>query len=66
MNNIKRTFSKIFKNVTADNGSELAELSDTLKECGSKVYFSLPYSVFKRGADERHNRLIRRFVPKTR
>ncbi|MDI6603987.1 MAG: IS30 family transposase [Thermoanaerobacteraceae bacterium] len=60
----KENFSKIFKSITADNGAEFAELSEILKKCESKAYFSHPYSAFERGTNERHNGLIRRFIPK--
>ncbi|MDI3478149.1 MAG: transposase, family [Thermoanaerobacterium sp.] len=60
----KENFSKIFKSITADNDAEFAELSEILKKCESKAYFSHPYSAFERGTNERHNGLIRRFIPK--
>jgi IS30 family transposase len=56
-------FQEVFKSVTADNGSEFALLS-SLKEEGVGVYFTHPYSAFKRGTNENHNGLIRRFIPK--
>jgi IS30 family transposase len=56
--------SKVFRTITADNGSEFSELSETLQQLGIKAYFSHPYSSWERGTDERHNGLIRRFVPK--
>jgi IS30 family transposase len=56
-------FQKVFKSLTADNGSEFAALS-TLKEQGVGVYFTHPYSAFERGTNENHNGLIRRFIPK--
>lgn len=56
-------FGYVFKTITADNGSEFADLS-TLKQLGSGVYFTHPYSSFERGTNERHNGLIRRFIPK--
>lgn len=51
-------FPKVFKTFTADNGSEFA------KSRNSSVYFAHPYSSFERGTNERHNGLIRRFIPK--
>ncbi|WP_432422532.1 IS30 family transposase [Thermoanaerobacterium thermosaccharolyticum] len=60
----KENFSKVFKSITADNGAEFAELSEILKECKSKAYFTHPYSAFERGTNERHNGLIMRFIPK--
>lgn len=59
-------FSKIFKSITADNGSEFADLSKLEKSTGTQVYFAHPYSAFERGSNERYNGLIRRMIPKGR
>lgn len=55
--------TKIFKSITSDNGSEFSTLSK-LEEQEIKIYFTHPYSAFERGTNERHNGLIRRFIPK--
>lgn len=60
----KHCFSQLFKTVTADNGSEFAELAAQLEQWGSQAYFAHPYSSWERGTNERHNGLIRRFIPK--
>lgn len=58
-------FRQVFKTITADNGSEFAELSKL--ECtGTLVYFAHPYSSWERGQNERHNRIFRRYLPKNR
>lgn len=57
-------FSDIFKTITGDNGSEFANLSTLEAETDTKVYFTHPYSSFEKGTNERHNGLIRRFIPK--
>ena len=54
--------SKVFKSITADNGSEFASLKDTLP--GIDIYFAHPYSSFERGTNEKQNSLLRRFFPK--
>lgn len=59
-------FSKVFKSFTSDNGSEFAELAELEKTTATKVYFAHPYSSGERGTNERHNGLIRRFIPKGR
>lgn len=56
--------SQIFRSITADNGSEFSELSSVTQEWGSQVYFAHPYSSWERGTNERHNGLLRRFIPK--
>lgn len=57
------TFSKVFKTITADNGSEFSELSHAL-DPDQEVYYAHPYTSSERGTNERHNGLIRRFIPK--
>ena len=56
-------FSEIFRTITADNGSEFADLAE-LEAWGVKIYFAHPYSSWERAQNERHNRLFRRYVPK--
>ena len=57
-------FSDVFKTITSDNSSEFANLSTLETETDTKVYFTHPYSSFEKGTNERHNGLIRRFIPK--
>lgn len=56
-------FSTIFKSITSDNGKEFADLS-CIEKWGTKIYFAHPYSSWERGQNERHNGLLRRYVPK--
>jgi IS30 family transposase len=58
-------FSQVFKTITGDNGSEFAELVNQ-EIGGTQVYFTHPYSSFEKGTNERHNGLLRRFIPKGR
>ena len=57
-------FNLVFKSITGDNGSEFADLSTLESETTTKIYFTHPYSSFEKGTNERHNGLIRRFIPK--
>ena len=57
-------FSQVFKTITGDNGQEFAELAQLENDTNTKVYFAHPYSSHERGTNERHNGLIRRFIPK--
>ncbi|MED0651416.1 hypothetical protein P9246_07915 [Aeribacillus pallidus] len=50
--------------MTSDNGSEFAELSLAVLDEDTSVYFTHPYCSSERGTNERHNGLIRRFIPK--
>ena len=53
-------FAQVFKSITADNGSEFANLA----EIGVPVYFAHPYSSWERGTNEQQNGLVRFFIPK--
>lgn len=57
-------FSTVFKTITGDNGSEFADLSTLESITDTNIYFTHPYSSFEKGTNERHNGLIRRFLPK--
>ena len=57
-------FPKVFKTITADNGSAFAELLPSVEGEDTKIYYTHPYSASERGTNERHNGLIRRFIPK--
>jgi IS30 family transposase len=54
----------VFKTITSDNWSEFSELPELESKTSTKVYFTHPYSSFERGTNERHNGLIRSFIPK--
>ncbi len=56
-------FSEVFKTITADNGSEFSSLSK-YESAGCKIFFAHPYSSWERGQNERHNRVLRRFIKK--
>ena len=56
-------FSSVFKSITTDNGSEFEDFS-TLENWGSAIYFAHPYSSWERPVNERHNGLLRQYIPK--
>ena len=56
--------SQIFKTITSDNDSKFAELADLENNTTAKVYFAHSYSSWERTSNERHNDLLRRFIPK--
>lgn len=56
-------FSQVFKTITSDNGSEFARLSE-LESKGTKVFYTHPYTACERPVNERHNGILRRFLPK--
>lgn len=54
-----------FKTLTTDNGSEfsnLSQLENGLKDI--EVFFTHAYSAWEKGTNERHNRMLREFLPK--
>jgi IS30 family transposase len=63
-------FSKVFRTITADNGSEFLDwkmLEESKLRPGKKrtvMYYAHPYSSYERGTNENNNRIIRRFIPK--
>lgn len=64
------SFSRIFKTITVDNGSEFLDwkrLEESKIKPGTqrtKIYYAHPYSSFERGTNENQNRMIRRFIKK--
>lgn len=59
-------FGRVFKTITSDNGLEFSELSKLEDNSETKVYFAHPYTSCERGTNERHNGLLRRFIPKSK
>ena len=63
-------FSRIFKTITVDNGTEFAntlgmQFSPYTKRKRTAVYYCHPYSSYERGTNENYNRLLRRFIQKS-
>ncbi len=56
-------FRQVFKTITSDNGAEFEDLSD-LELWGTTGYLAHPYSSWERPQNERHNGLLRRYIPK--
>ena len=57
-------FSNVFKTITSDNGTEFSDLVSSVDNEKTEIYFAHPYTSSERGTNERHNGLIRRFIPK--
>ncbi|WP_101774056.1 IS30 family transposase, partial [Peptostreptococcus faecalis] len=58
----KSNVSEVLKSITCDNGSEFSEMHTF--EYLSDIYFAHPFSSYERGTNEKHNGLLRRFLPK--
>lgn len=56
-------FSQVFKTITVDNGPEFTDFAQ-VETWGTKVYFAHSYSSWGQSRNERHNGLLRAYVPK--
>lgn len=56
--------TSIFKSITSDNGLEFANLPELENKLVGDVYYCHPNNPQERGSNEKHNSLIRRFLPK--
>ncbi|WP_243642186.1 IS30 family transposase [Pectinatus cerevisiiphilus] len=56
-------FAQVFKTITADNGPEFQNFS-AVEAWGTRVYFAHPYSSWERPRNERHNGMLRAYIPK--
>ena len=55
------TVSQVFRSILSDNGREFYRLPEL-----TEVFYAHPYTAGERGSNERHNGLVRRFLPKGR
>ena len=62
--NTLKSFRKIVKSITFDNGKEFAEHLKIAKYFKAKTYFCHPYSSWERGTNENTNGLLRQYFPK--
>lgn len=56
--------TSIFRSITSDNGLEFASLTELERKYVGDVYYCHPNNPQERGSNEKHNSLIRRFLPK--
>ena len=57
-------FSQVFTTITTDNGSEFSRLSELEELAETLIFYTHPYTSCEKGTNERHNGIIRRFIPK--
>lgn len=55
---------KLFKSITADNGTEFHGYKDIEAKTNIPFYFAHPYHSWERGSNENMNGLIRQYLPK--
>lgn len=64
---MKRQGLEHFQSLTTDNGSEFSTLSLIEKDAPDlKVFFTHAYAAWEKGTNERHNGLLREFIPKAK
>ena len=61
---LKKNYDKIFKSITTDNGTEFSDFLNIIKDTKTKIYFCHPYCSGEKGTNEKHNSMIRYFIPK--
>lgn len=61
---IKNNLNDIIKSISTDNGTEFSAWKEIQKLLKTTVYFCHPYASFEKGTNEKHNGIIRYFIPK--
>lgn len=61
---LKTNYNKIFKSITTDNGTEFSDFLSIIKDTKTEIYFCHPYCSGEKGTNEKHNSMIRYFIPK--
>ena len=62
--NLKGYSSEIFKSITTDNGSEFSRYEEIEEILGTMIYFCHPGASYEKGTNERHNGMLREYIPK--
>ena len=61
---LQYNFSRFIKSLTTDNGTEFSAFKNIIKDTDTKMYFCHPYASCEKGTNEKHNGMIRYFIPK--
>ena len=61
---LKNDTKNAIKSITTDNGTEFSGFLEIIKVTNAKFYFCHPYASFEKGTNEKHNGIIRYFIPK--
>ena len=57
-------YNKVFKSFSTDNGSEFSNFLGIISNSKTNIYFCHPYCSGEKGTNEKHNSMIRYFIPK--
>lgn len=57
-------YNKVFKSFSTDNGSEFDDFLGIIANSKTNIYFCHPYCSGEKGTNEKHNSMIRYFIPK--
>lgn len=61
---IKNNLNDIIKSISTDNGTEFSAWKEIQTILDTTVYFCHPYASYEKGTNEKHNEIIRYFIPK--
>lgn len=61
---IQNNLNDVIKSVSTDNGTEFSAWKEIQEILNTTVYFCHPYASFEKGTNEKHNGIIRYFIPK--
>ena len=61
---IKTNLKDIIKSISTDNGTEFSAWKEIQEILKTTVYFCHPYASYEKGTNEKHNGIIRYFIPK--
>ena len=62
---LKKNIKSIINSITTDNGSEFSGFLEIIEITGAKFYFCHPYASCEKRTNEKHNSIIRYFIPKS-
>lgn len=61
---LNKYYDKLIKSYTADNGSEFSDILGIIANSKTQIYYCHPYCSGDKGTNEKHNSMIRYFIPK--
>ena len=62
---LKNNIKELITSLTTDNGTEFSGFKEIIEITGAKLYFCHPYASCEKGTNEKHNSIIRYFIPKS-